>query len=237
MTSQWFVSDGQRVVGPVDTGALLSAIAMGRLGDDTWVKQPAWEDWRSLAHVREVRALKETHPYVEGRLAEAPAIPTLNRQRALAEIKSTIECASDESETITLALSAIVHETRASVGFAHRPRGPMGRLVTRSAIGRGSLARLGGDVDPRDHAVSAARLGPVVIANPEDSRAGSASLSRLSASGEVRGVALAPVYSGSRLLAILEVGHRQHAFRRSDASWIHAITRTASQAISASLPS
>lgn len=230
------MSDGARVVGPVTTGALLQALAIGRLDDDAWVCQPGWGSWRRLASVREARAIKETSPFEGGRLSEPAAIPALHKQRALADIASTLASASDESETITLALAAIVHETRAAIGLAHRPRGPLGRLVTKSAIGRGAVDRLGDEIDRRDEAVSAARLGPVVVSAVETSRAGSASLTRLGASGMLRGVALAPVYSGSRLLAILEVGHREHPFRRSDTSWIHAITRTASSVMRHAAP-
>ncbi len=234
MTLQdWYVTNGDRWVGPVDTGLLMRGVAAGKVSPECMVWRKAWSGWRSLSSVREFGVL------TRARAARGPEwcpseawTPAPNHAAALAKAGTWIAAATDEREMVTMALQAVVEQTRSAAGLAHRPKGALGGLVTSAVSGSAMMSRLGAEVKPTDAAVRAARFGATVIERPGHSRQGVATMERMEALPDaVRGVALAPLYAGPRLLAVLELAKTDHAFRASDRAFLRAVMRAATTRI------
>src|SRR5688572_2486903 len=54
----WYVTNGQAVVGPVNTNLLLRGIAQGRVERECYVAQHSWSNWREQKYIREIRSLR-----------------------------------------------------------------------------------------------------------------------------------------------------------------------------------
>jgi hypothetical protein len=232
MAIEWYVTNGEIVVGPVDTSLLLRGIAAEKVPDDCMVWRHPWPFWRALSAVREVRALRAAQARLGTTWSPPKSWSPPPPSTALVGATKWISSGSDEQEVVGLTLHAIVRELRASSGLAHRPQRAMGSLVTRSVIGEGVEDRLGTAVPSYDRAMRLARMGAAVIERPDVNAAGVASLDRL---GEMEGggVALAPIYFGPRLVAILELGKRERPFRASDRTLLRSFTRVASKCLAA----
>jgi hypothetical protein len=227
-SADWYVTNGETVVGPVDTNLLLRGVAFGQVGQGCFVWRKGWEDWRDVTAVREVCALRRTQAQRGPEWVPTRAYdPELPHGFAVARAERWMDGACDESEVVALMLQALVFETRAAIGLAHRPRGPLGELETRAAFGVGAQARLGEVLAPNDAAVRKARFGPTIFDAEIGSAESEVAGSRLSVRAAVRGVALAPVYARGRLFAVLEVGKCDRPFRRSDGAWLRAVSRAA----------
>src|SRR5437868_3331012 len=139
---EWYVTNSEIVVGPVDTNLLMRGVAAGRVPDDCMVWRHPWPFWRSLSAVREVRALRR----MQERLGESwsPSMSWSPPHPSSALIGATrwISSGSDEQEVIGLTLEAAARELHATSGLAHRPERVLGGLVTRSAVGEGASDRL-----------------------------------------------------------------------------------------------
>ncbi len=224
----WYVTNGERVVGPLDTGRLIQAVALGQIGKSCALWHEGLSAWRPLETIREVRAV--------GRAKEARGddwVPSETWRPGggpeVAALRATLwmDDAADESEVVALALQAIVLETRATVGFAHRPRRALGALETRAVFGAGGHDRLGAEVPADDEAIRIARRGAVVLDGFDPTvPMPVAAASRVAPDG-VRGLALAPIYLGGKLFAVLEVAKEDRAFRRGDRAWMRAVVRAA----------
>src|SRR5262245_2205448 len=57
-SNNWYVTNGNAVVGPVNTSLLLRGIAHGRVGRECYVAQYSWSNWRQQNHIREIRSLR-----------------------------------------------------------------------------------------------------------------------------------------------------------------------------------
>jgi hypothetical protein len=224
----WYVTNGERVVGPLDTGRLVQAVALGQIGKGCALWHEGLPAWRPLETIREVRAV--------GRAKEARGddwVPSETWRPGggpeVAALRATLwmDDAADESEVVALALQAIVLETRATVGFAHRPRRALGSLETRAVFGAGGHDRLGREVAADDEAIRIARWGTAVIDGFDPSIPMPAAAASRIGPGGVRGLALAPIYLGGKLFAVLEVAKEDRAFRRGDRAWMRAVVRAA----------
>jgi hypothetical protein len=233
MGIDWYVTNGEIVVGPVGTNLLLRGVAAGKVPDDCKLWRHPWPFWRSLASVREVRALRAAQARLGATWEPSATWTPPPASSALVGATRWIASGSDEQEVVGLTLQAVAHELRATSGLAHRPERRLGSLVTRSAIGEGVGDRLGEAVPPWDRAMRVARLGATVIERPDAKPAGLASLDRLGAGEGMGGVALAPIYFGPRLVAILELGKRERPFRASDRALLRSFTRVASRCLAA----
>lgn len=229
----WYVTNGERWVGPIDTGLLLRGVASGKVSTDCMVWRRAWSGWRPLTRVRELGVLERAQASRGPEWAPSERwTPAPNHASQLAKAGSLIASATDEREVVTLALSALVSELRASGGLAHRARGTLGGLVTTAAAGAPLTDKLGAEVRPDDSAMKAARFGATIIEKPDSSRRGVATLERMDALDlPIRGVALAPLYAGAKLIAVLEVAKSDHAFRATDRAFVRAVMRAASARI------
>jgi hypothetical protein len=142
-----------------------------------------------------------------------------------------MEDAADEGEVVALALQAIVLETRATLGFAHRPRRALGALETRAVFGAGGQELLGCEVPADDAAIRIARRGTAVLEDGASSGSVPRSTAMRLAGASIAGLALAPIYLGPKLLAVIEVAKEERAFRRGDRAWMRTVARAAAARI------
>jgi len=216
--SLWYVTNGETVVGPVDTDLLLRGVTSARIPNDCMVIQENWACWRALSETRELSRLGRPFSWavVEGQAA--PGMPD-----------ELVRGARDAGEALLFAMHAAVTATHAAAGLAHRVREPFVGLVTSSVHGSGMVQQLGTVVARLDPALIIARRGEILVGSPADNNALRAVARRFSAyPGDIAGVAMVPVFDGGRLLAVLELGRVDHAFRNEDAAVLQKIARLVS---------
>lgn len=232
---EWFVTDGREVVGPIPTQKLLRGVAQGIVRDEHSVWHDAWSGWRPLSAVREVGTLRSVQEERGTSWVPSPAwSPKVAEGARLSRALFGLSKASDVGEVALLALQAAAAATGACVGLVHRPRKLLGGLEARGAFGAAAWSQLGTKTSTTDPAMVAARFGTKLIRLPARTRAGQASLGRLSGvRAPLRGVVLAPIYAQNRLAAILELGHATHPFRQADLEVMRDVTRAASAQIAA----
>lgn len=224
----WYVTNGERVVGPVATGTLVHAVAIGCVAASCLVWNDESPGWRGLSTVREIRALGRARAargddWVPSETWKPGGGPGAAALRA----SLWMDDAADENEVVTLALQAMMLETRATVGFAHRPRRALGALETRAVFGEGGREQLGEEVVSDDEAIRIARRGVAVLEVGATTDRGARSPSSRFHGVAVRGLALAPVYLGGKLVSILEIAKADRPFRKGDAAWMRTVTRAA----------
>ncbi len=227
---EWYVTNGERVVGPIATGALVHGIATGVVGESCLAWHSGFPGWRPLDTVREVRALVGARAARgEDWVPSETWKPGGGPQAAVSRASLWMDDASDEDEVVTLALQAMVLETRATVGYAHRPLKPLGSLETRAVFGEGGFEQLGGEVVADDAAIRVARRGVALF----DVAAKATHLSRTMGSRlsdtTLRGLALAPIYLGGKLVAVIEIAKRGRPFRNADTTWMRAVAQAAAR--------
>ncbi len=206
---RWYVTNGDAVVGPVDTELLLRGITSARIPNDCMVAQESWAAWRTIDQIRELSRISRPFSWARDE--------TLG-----AGIPEEMVCrARDAGEALLFAMHAAVKATRATAGLVHRTRGPFVGLVTSAARGPGVDAQLGEVISRHDPALElAARgepwLGPIGEKAPTPVEG--AIVRRFAACpGALRGLALVPVFDGGRLMAMIELARVDHAFRGADA--------------------
>lgn len=212
--SNWYVTNGSKVVGPVKTNLLLRGVAEGRVSRECYVARYSWSNWREQNQIREIRSLrrwqysKQTHPEIE------PVKQALRMPRFDDAAFSGI----DRGERLLQkALEVAVQTTRASVGVVHQPLPPHIGLVTSVVHGPGMRENLGEVVPWHDDArVVAGEDGPV-LGQPDADDWARTSARRLStvAHPRVSGVAVVPVKFGATR-GLIELGRYDHGFRQTD---------------------
>jgi hypothetical protein len=215
----WYVTDGRGVVGPVDTDLLLRGIATSRIPQNCMVTQASWTGWRHLHEIREVsRGWIEPCPTWEANHLGRSHVP-----------EDLVSRARDAGEALLLAMHAAVTATRATAALVHRQREPFVGLVTSCAHGPGTEEQLGQVVPRFDPVLGAARRGRGVLGRPSGGDLQRSIARRFDASGcELEGVAMVPVFDGTRLLAMIEMVRADHAFRREDRRILQRIARVVS---------
>jgi hypothetical protein len=215
----WYVTDGQGVVGPVDTDLLLRGIASSRIPHSCMVTQASWTSWRHLHEIREVsRGWIEPTPSWESVRLGNSSVP-----------EDLVSKARDAGEALLLAMHAAVTATRATAALVHRQREPFVGLVTSCAHGPSTEEQLGNVVPRFDPVLGAARMGRGVVGQPTGGPLHRCIARRFEgAAEELRGVAMVPVFDGTRLLAMMEVVRADHPFRREDRIVLQRIARVVS---------
>jgi hypothetical protein len=213
----WYVTNGDAVVGPVGTDLLLRGITNARIPDDCMVIQESWGEWRSLLEIRELSAIGPVPSWIESSAVTTPRVPEEMVQRA-----------HDAGEALLFAMHAAVTAIRATAGLVHRIREPFVGLVTSSVHGVDDQL---GQVVPRlDPALAAAHERKILIGRPDEGPAERAIARRFSAcDGELRGVAMVPVFDGDNLLAMLELARTDHPFRAGDTETLLQIAQIVSR--------
>jgi len=212
--SDWYVTNGSKVVGPVNTSLLLRGIAHGRVSRDCFVAQHAWSNWRQQNNIREIRSLRrwqfsqQKNPTIEP-VAQALRGPSVD-PAALAGFQQG-------EKLLQKALEIAVQTTRASVGIVHRPLPPHIGLVTACVHGPGLRQNLGEVVPWNDDARLVAHGDDALLGQPDQDDWARCSARRLStvAHPRVSGVAVVPVTFGETR-GLIELGRYDHAFRQTD---------------------
>jgi hypothetical protein len=212
----WYVTNGDAVVGPVDTELLLRGITSSRIPNDCMVTQESWGAWRAIDQIRELARISRPFSWAGDHGALG------------ADVSEEMVCrARDAGEALLFAMHAAVKATRATAGLVHRARDPFVGLVTSAARGPGVDEQLGQVIPRHDPVLELAERGEPWLAP-----IGDAGLGRLEQAiarrfapcpGELRGVAMVPIFDGGRLLAMIELARVDHAFRGADAGVLRDI--------------
>jgi hypothetical protein len=220
----WYVSNGYRVVGPVDTELLLRGVAHRKIPNDCMVRQESWNFWRGLHQIREVSRLARAPLWAP--VLQIDADPRADEERA--KLSHLVARSPDLGESLLYALHAVVKLTGATGGLVHRMRQPMLGPVTSAAFGPGLDESLGELLRHGDPALALAREGNPVFGSPSAGAAERATATRLGldVAGQ-GGVAMMPIRQGGALLAMIELARTDHPFRADDlgamelvASWV-----------------
>lgn len=210
----WLLSDGGRTAGPLSTEHLLDHARRG-LSRGVHARPRAKAAWRRLGELREVRVLDET-PFERKRRFDVLA-------DGLAD-EALLRLSDEPKDTLSLALRVVARRLSADFGFVHRFEADRATPVTRMAYGAGASGRIGAPILARDEIAHAARSRLVAVGDARTHHAYRVAASRLGGSaGEVIGVAMAPVFVGPQILAMIEVGRTERPFRAADARSLRAI--------------
>lgn len=211
MVDNWYVKNGDAVVGPVGIELLVKGVARGKIAEDCQVRQEDWTTWRELDGVRELAALRRAPPVANDALESATAMtPYL-------ETSCLLATSSDAREAMLLTMYAAVRASCASVALLHRLREPYIGLVTSCAHGLGADILLGSVISREDPALLAARLGVAIVGHASLGHTEARVAERLGlVAGPLAEVAMFPIRSRGALLGMLELGRADHAFRRED---------------------
>jgi hypothetical protein len=220
----WYVTNGQAVVGPVNTQLLLRGISAGRVERQCYVAQYSWSNWREQNHVREIRSLRrwqhsqKTVPGIEP-IKQALRPPRFDG--------SALERIRDEDNVLSRALELAMQTTKANVGIMHQPKPPHIGLVTSFAYGPGMGVNLGEVVPWHDDARVVAACDRAQLGTPEQDAWARASARRLSnrINRRVSGVALVSISFGNSR-GLLELGRYDHTFRQSDIGVLEDLSRS-----------
>ena len=222
----WYVSNGDATVGPVRTNTLLRGVSYGRVPGDSYVREWAWGDWRKIEQIREVRSLRQHQKMRGGAWHPSQSwAPPGPREQAMARTQDAVAPAQDRGEVLLLALQAALDETRSVVGLIHRFRSP-GGMVTSYGVGPGMADRLGQMVPTYDDALGAACQKRAVMGSQGRGSAQRAVLQRLSVPGiDVFAIAMLPIVSQGRLIAMLEIGRAERRYRVGDKARFEGVAR------------
>lgn len=212
-TPNWYVTNGNAIVGPVNTNLLLRGISFGKVHDECFIAQYSWSNWREQKYIREVRSLRR---WQHSQKFSPEIEPIKQAMRAPRFDGSILEAIERGDAVLTKALELAIVTTKASVGLVHQPRPPHVGLVTSWAHGPGMGVNLGDVVPWHDEARSVASER-ALVGHPDRDLWARASARRLSTriNRRVTGVALVAVSFGSAQ-GMIELGRYDHCFRQSD---------------------
>lgn len=199
---RWLVSNGDTTVGPVHTELLLRGYMGGRIPLHCRVRDVSWSAWRPLERIREIGSLNR-------RLArdEAP----LDLRDAGLRLPET----RDAGELLSAALGLAAFVLDANAGLIHRYRAPAALPVTSVVFGV-PAERLGEVLASTDPSYLLALRGKSLCGSPRQGLAERLVAERLQHDGPLSSVVMAPVIASGRLVAMLELGRTDHAFRADD---------------------
>ncbi len=213
----WYVSNGETTVGPVRTDLLVRGVWFDRIPPDCQVREARWMAFRAMDQVREVAAARRARS-----LGFAGPRVRLGAPRS-EDLARCFACATDPREVITFLLNEVIERTGAEFGVIHRAVARYGFPVTACVRGPGLVEQLGQAVSVDDPSITLARTGRLVFGAPEDGFIERRIALRLGQPRALRGVALLPVITSGQLVAVLELGRRDHAFRRRDVQIAQAL--------------
>jgi hypothetical protein len=201
----WYVSDGERSVGPVVTGQLLHHVKAGQMPDWYYVRLPRGS-WRALDFVREISAFK--------RPAIRPSKASV--REAFLELSYQTGCIRDEDEFF----HELTDTVRATVGgesaMLHCLQPSTHAMVTRGIVGPMPTDRLGYALPLEDLVLRVARLNRPVCGPPYGRTEDALAMRFAHTRGGVGAAAMIPISIHGTVSMMLEVARPGHAFRRAD---------------------
>lgn len=212
---RWLVSNGDTTVGPVHTELLLRGYMGGRIPEHCWVREVRWHVWRPLDGIREIRSLKR-------RLARDTA------PRSLREASQRLPSTRDEGEFLSAALHLAALALEASSGVLHRYRSPL-ELPVASAVLGVPTEKLGDVLSRDDPSYLLALRGKSLCGNPRHGLEERTVAERLQYDRPLVSVSMTPVMVAGRLVAMLELGRSDHAFRADDTDDLAEFAATLAQ--------
>jgi len=219
----WFVSNGAKTVGPVTTTLLVESARRG-LSRQFYVRDYRMPRWRTLAELREVRAVDES-AFERKKRIEGMA--------GLLSCEALLRLSDGTDETLRLALRVLKERLGADVGFVHRFERGRYTPVTRHALGGDTETRIGCPILPTDVLAHVARRGRLAIGDVHTHHAFRIAASRLGGrAGEVVSVAMLPLTTRAGVVAMIELGRMDHSFRTGDARALRAVAGVATSRLS-----
>lgn len=229
----WFVTNGNSVIGPFPTHRLLRGIAGDRIPLSCLIRERTWTRWRAMDRIREVASLrrcKERYGSIE-----VPRVryrrPGLYRDPIIERFRRRLAAAHDPGDALREWLVESMKQTGALVGAVHRCRAPFVGLVTSAVSGPGMPSRLGSVVGFDDPVVRLAQHGRALCAAPTDAITLRVE-HRLGTLPASEGVAMIPVGCAGQLIAMLELGRPDHAFRAQDIRRVQHLAKATAQRFS-----
>ena len=198
----WYVTDGERTVGPVTTSLLIRGVEHGRVPDDCDVSADGF--WRNVHCVREIAALGSK---------VGPKPPT--EEQLLEWTRPGTHVRDEEELAHTVTWLSLVTTGAESAMFHYRGRNSSS-FFTRSVLGPMSNERLGRALPDWDPLLEAARLGRPVVGPPYGPVEDALAMRMATSQGGVGAAAMIPIFSCGVLRGMLELSRPGHAFRRSD---------------------
>jgi hypothetical protein len=220
--SQFWISDGKTTVGPVPTDLLLRGVSAGRVPDSCWIIGQGWSAWRLVPEVREVAALRRSSA------------------AHVTEAAELIRLAVDDGERQVAALAGMCTATQAQFGLLHRIVGD--QAITCGARGEGMVERLGQPLAALDPVEKLARSGQMWVGAVGEGPLSETLVRRFCGDrGALSGIAIVPIHKrGSvarkrgSVVAFIELGRTDHAFRAGDRELLAAISDAVESADQAS---
>jgi hypothetical protein len=200
---RWLVTNGNTTIGPVHTELLLRGYMGGRIPEHCQIREVRWGSWRPLEGIREIGSLKR-------RLARDTA--PLNLRDASQQLPVT----RDVGELLTAALQLAALALDANAGLIHRFRSPLSLPVTSAVFGV-PAERLGEVLPYTDPSYVLALRGKSLCGSPYHGLAERLIAERLQFEAPLASVAMSPIIAAGRLVAVLELGRKDHVFRADDA--------------------
>ena len=203
----WLVTNGDVTVGPISTGHLVQGVTAGKVRPQHYVRDTRNQAWRPVISVREVRALDDQ--LFKNREHGA-------RVDDLATLSTLIGLSESTRETMLLGLHLAMKRTRSTCGLVHCFDDADKAPITR--VGEGvedGIGRRLSDSDPLTRAALAQHIG---LGDPRVDKDFRPAATRLGGEIDaVSGVAMVPLVGERGVMAMMELGRADHAFRMTDA--------------------
>ena len=217
---EWYISDGQLTVGPVNFERVTRGIEQGRLSLDVYARRAGEGAWNKLGELPEFRAgessgvRRTSVPRESGDArADGPSSTAVEnaRRAVIARELGTIVGAATRGEAALYVLVASVAHLACEGGLVHLvapdQRSGAKHFVTTCAHGPYAEGALGRRVHAKDPVVTALRGGARSLHGAMFAQTRACSLLRLDALGLTRGdVLVLPLRVRGELLGAIELG-------------------------------
>ncbi len=211
VSDRWYVSVGQRAIGPVKLDLLARGVEAGRVPATAFVRHEAWKVWCPIAEIADGD--------------DTPPTSSFDATDDVADAGHAF-CPDETREALVLFMTAAVARVAAHAAIVHEVHeaGDLGATVV-GAHGPRRGEVLGLVTPPDDAALVAACDGEPLVREEVDDALVASTASRLGlVGGACDGIALFPVCVGGQLVAALEIG-RGSAFTGAEIASLEALAR------------
>jgi hypothetical protein len=201
----WYVTNGERSVGPIVTGLLTRYVDDGQIADSCHVRMPS-SRWRDLLAVREIAA----------RHSRVGILPMNWQREAMADLLSRVGRMRDEDEFLYEVTQFALSTTKAESAMLHCLERSSRAMVTRCILGPMPYDRLGHPLPESDLVLQSARLGRPVVGPPWEPAEDALTIRFAASRGGTGAVAMIPISVGGVVTTMLEISRPGRPFRRMD---------------------